>query len=536
MDRYIRKPFAAFFSGFYFRSWIRLSFCTTLIYLPFLINFIWGNHDWEWIRKTTPLLSGVFEGRFSQFILPNILFSGRILPVFSLLTALSIFSAAAVMLLKLWQLPQKNRLFLLAGLFLTGSPYTISWLYFSFLTLSILSWIGAVTLAFILLENRPHSNFPKLSFLSAVLLFTLALGGYPPIINTIGVIFFTLLLTRLCLWKMTVRSAVKQIFPHIVALFLSTIAVLLIQYCLKRHHLQADTYNTAGISFSELPDKLLLCAQTAFRQFFTVKTFISDSCKYFGLLLFLMATVNLWHILPKQLSSVIFFILSVAGMLFSCTLTLLAAQNISYVLNEPRIDFFGLPFIYAFSAAVLLNSAEKLPCNLTVAVLCTLIISNANTLSLASKIWIQGFKTEMNFTERVLKRLENTDGFSPQKQYFFIQGGTLDFRSRYADSRQNTDSYTLTAPFIPWHLPSKAYLFYYPYNFIRADFDVYWSYVDTEKVPLTLGMVHYLQNDISVWPEQSALYINPETVILTVSRDGKSRAQNWIRKNYPQNR
>lgn len=56
-----------------------------LCFSPLLINFIWGNHDWLPLIQDNPLLSGLIEGRFSQYILLNLLLDGKILPVLNIL-------------------------------------------------------------------------------------------------------------------------------------------------------------------------------------------------------------------------------------------------------------------------------------------------------------------------------------------------------------------------------------------------------------------------------------------------------------------
>ena len=209
-------------------------------------------------------------------------------------------------------------------------------------------------------------------------------------------------------------------------------------------------------------------------------------------------------------------------MLFATVATLLVARDINQVLYQPRIDFFGLPFIYAFSSAVLLASDDRLIRNITAFALSALIAGNINTTAAAAKIWSQGFKAEMSFAERILTRLEDTSGFSPYRKYAFVQGGTLDFRSRFlipGDSITAADGYTVTAPYIPWHLPSKAHLFYYPHNFVAADFDVYWSYVDPNQISLTPGLISYLQDKAAPWPDTAAVYTSPRTIVLTVSQD-----------------
>ena len=179
------------------------------------------------------------------------------------------------------------------------------------------------------------------------------------------------------------------------------------------------------------------------------RRFITASYKYIGLCLFLLAIFRLWHQLPKRPANIALFFLSVAGMLFATVATLLVARDINQVLYQPRIDFFGLPFIYAFSSAVLLASDDRLIRNITAFALSALIAGNINTTAAAAKIWSQGFKAEMSFAERILTRLEDTSGFSPYRKYAFVQGGTLDFRSRFlipGDSITAADGYTVTAP------------------------------------------------------------------------------------------
>lgn len=51
------------------------------VFSPLLVNFIRGNHDWLPLIHGNPLLSGLIEGRFSQYILLNLLLDGKILPV-----------------------------------------------------------------------------------------------------------------------------------------------------------------------------------------------------------------------------------------------------------------------------------------------------------------------------------------------------------------------------------------------------------------------------------------------------------------------
>ncbi|MBR1373269.1 glucosyltransferase domain-containing protein [bacterium] len=514
-----------------FRYWINSYLLVLLCFAPFLCMFTWGNHDWDWIRYGTPLLSGLFEGRFSQFILPTILFSGQILPLLSLATALALYTLAAIMLCRLWKIPQKQYFYLLLTISLTAAPYTLSWLYFAFLTLSNLFWPLVIIIAFTIVCN--HNLKLKLRLLLSIILLTLALGGYPPVINLMGILYLTLILNDLCLQRLTPKSLVRKYWPHLCAIVSAIILILITQYFLKKYGLQVATYNTAEITLSELPAKLLLSLKESLEQFVITTNFIDGPYKFINLFICLLGLVRLYALLPKKASTIILFSSLVIAILLASVTTTLLAQNTAYILHEPRIKFYTLPYITAFSAIVLWHSRHLLIRNLTSALLLYLIFSNYNTIAHAAKIWKNGFIAETNYMQRFLSRLEDLPNFTPQtKHYTFIQGGNLNLRARYTHERPiKTDSYTLSAPYIPWHLPSKAYTFYYPQNFISKDFDTYWHLPQKQQLPLTPEVAEYLLHNAMAWPHQQALYSANQLLILTLTPEGKGWAQQWLHKN-----
>ncbi len=513
-------------SGFALNIWGCLFAAAALTYAPFLFNFIWGNHDWGWVRANTPLWSGVFEGRFSQFFMQTLLFDGNILPVITLLAGLFFFTAAAVIILKLWQIPPKKSFFFLLGINLVASPYTLSWLYFAFITLSCLSWPLCVIGGYWLLASKPA----RTAIPAAALLFALALGGYPPVINLICVIFFTLVLNDLCLNALPTKKILCKYAFFAAALCLALAMFLLVQHFLKKQGLQYGTYNTAGISLNDISGKISLISAALLKQFTLTTSYISVFYKSTWLIITITALVALFIKAPKNAVSLALYFGAVAGLLCAPLLTAIAAQNTVYVLHEPRIDFFGLVYIYIYAAAVLLRSASRPIRNFTTLLLLALTFYNLHTAAYAAKVWQLGFKAETNLAERVINRIENTPAFAAKQKYTFVQGGTLDFRSRYylPDNPEKTDSYTQTAPYIPWHLPSKAYKFYYPEDFFTADFDIFWSFVDASKLRLTAELVNYLLYNAEPWPHANALFLDRNTIILTLTPEGKQQAQTWI--------
>lgn len=510
----------------YRQSWISLFLASVLAYTPFLFNFMWGNHDWQWVKEYTPLWSGVFEGRFSQFFLQTLLFGGNILPILTLLTGLFLFSAATVLICNLWHIPPKKYIYFLLGINLITSPYTLSWLYFAFITLSCLSWMLFIVGGYWLLNRIP----PKTAIPAATVLFALAFGGYPPVINLIFVIFFSLVLNDLCLNKLPLTTIISKYTNIASAIALAVIAFLLIQFSLKKYGLQYDTYNTAGIELSGYIEKIKTLTPALLLQFTVTTSFISAFYKYIWLIITLTGLMMLFIKTPKTAPALFTFFCALIGLLSAPLLTAFAAQNTLYVLYEPRIDFFGIVYIYIYATAVLIRTAPQVIKNGTLLLLLLLAVYNIHTTAYAAKVWQFGFKAETDFADRFISRIGSNPRFNSDQNYTFVQSGTLDFRSRYylPDNHTKPDSYTQTAPYIPWHLPSKAYKFYTPTDFFGTDFDIFWSFVPANKLSLTLELQDYLRYNAEPWPASNAVFLDENTIILTLSPEGKQQAQDWI--------
>ena len=298
--------------------------------------------------------------------------------------------------------------------------------------------------------------------------------------------------------------------------------------------MQHSTYNTAGISIQLLPQKLLETFIISLKQFIITTTFIAYQYKYFTLCLTLLALFCLYNLLPKTLPHITLFLLSLLGLLLSSVFTTLIAENTHYVTFEPRIEFFGILYIYALSIITLLKYSNTFLKNITILLTTILLIYNINTLSYASKIWNFGFKTETQLANRIINTIEEHEQFSQQNKYTFIQGGTLNIREKYYQykSLENIDSYTLSAPLIPWHLPSKTYKFYTSTDYFGADFDIYWSFVNPYEVNMSDNLAQYLNHKAKPWPNKDAIYLDDKTIILSLTQDGIWRGQNWFETHY----
>ncbi len=519
-------------SDFFNKNWLAVYLLSILAYLPFFFFFIWGNHDWEWIKIGTPFSSGNFEGRFSQFILPTALTLGQIIPILSLSLGLLFFSLTPIILSKIWDIPQNTKNIVLLGLILTTCPYTIAWLYFAFLILSCLSWPFFIASAFYLLQKYKSI----ISILISSIIFYLSLGGYPPVINMIGIILFSLLLNDICIKHLTLKSLIKKYIPFAISIIFALTFFFITLYFLKKYNLMQDTYNTASLKLEDLSQKLIFSIKVSIEQFLVSKTFISYIYKYIFLCISLIGIIELFIKTPKKFIHISLFILCLFGLLFSSILTTFIATNTAFVLYEPRVEFFGIIYIYLYFSSTILHLSNKLIKNLAYASIFFIIILNFQTISYAQKIWKQGFLAEANLSDRIIKRIENHPKFDINKKYTFLQGGVLNFRGRFHTplAHETLDSYFITAPYIPWHLPTKNYKLYYPTDVFGKDFDVYWSTIPPFAININTAKAQYIRHFAQPFPNNQSLYMDNDTIILTLTSNGQNLAKQWINRYYQQ--
>ena len=90
------------------------------------INYLWGHDDWWAINFQTNVNASFFNGRFGSYFLKSIFFQGQLLPVINNVFAFLGFTLGAISLLKYWELDNKVKYFVIAGLMFVCSPFTLS--------------------------------------------------------------------------------------------------------------------------------------------------------------------------------------------------------------------------------------------------------------------------------------------------------------------------------------------------------------------------------------------------------------------------
>ena len=132
-------------------------FCIcNILFLYYQITFFIGNHDWDWVKGTTQVLSwdtGLFEGRYAKFILNVCLYGGQILPILNNLTAFVLLSFGLVLLSKYWQIAKRSSQIIM-GTFIISSPYIWDWLYFPINIIGNFAAIPLVVGGLIWSENK----------------------------------------------------------------------------------------------------------------------------------------------------------------------------------------------------------------------------------------------------------------------------------------------------------------------------------------------------------------------------------------------
>ena len=567
-----------------------------LIFLFHGAHFMFGDHDWKYLKHGISLGAGLFEGRFSQFVPVTLLSRGEILPVINNALGFAGFALGVAMLTRYWRLPHTKTACVLFALFAALTPYVLSFMYFAFLVIPVLGWnmfvIGS------LLISEKEERFSLRRTVSAAVLTTLALGGYPPVINLIAVAFsvrllfaalfeipspaaatpgtplplslpavlktlcrrfrwtaFNLVLGaacyKLCLWALTLTGAVNASYYNLQttplaewgAKFLLVSRDALLQFSATLPFIPAAYKAAAGIVVLAGIAAALLRIFAPFRtnapaalsaaSGATVSASVADTAAAYkaaaGIVVLAGIAAALLRIFapfrtnaPAALSAAsgatvsasvadtaaansdapdmpysfsagakIFVIMLLAAVFYAPLVTLFISTSLAETEFSPRIDFFGLMYLYAAMFALTLKNAASAapvapaaapcaitrpaPCAITrpapcAAVFCkNLAVLGAaaaaaiavNCLFEAQKVWKLGFDAEMKLYRRAAARFMSSPDFSPGHRYIMVQGGSPAFRPRFYHTPYHYGSDDLLGiSYVPGMNPSVMWNYY----------------------------------------------------------------------------
>ncbi|MBP5698965.1 MAG: hypothetical protein J6W96_05515 [Alphaproteobacteria bacterium] len=317
------------------KLWFILLSTLSLVFAYYSLTFFWGNHDWDWIKGTTQVLNlntGMFEGRYSKFILNVALFGGQILPVINTLTAFALLALGGVFLVKYWQIKDFYAQIIVALLPLLA-PFILGWLYFPINILGNFSAVALVTGGLCLSEKKTIYK------IAAVICWLIALGVYPSVMEMIIICFCY----RYILKSATFSEIIKKAIPIFVALILFK---TLLWGLGKLEWIAEDYYNLKTVTLTELLKRFPQMVELAFSQLITTLPFLNINLKALELIAIILALItSICNIKTFALWVVAFF-----ATILSTWLTG-TPEETAYM---PRINFYGLNFFYAGSVAALL--------------------------------------------------------------------------------------------------------------------------------------------------------------------------------------
>ncbi len=509
----------------YRKSFWQLFGFINLAFLFHTINFMWGNRDWEAIRYAVNPEVAISEGRFSAFWLQELLFDGKILPVINNLWSFAGLSIAGVLLGVYWKLPQKTSAYVVTGLFFLITPYTLSWLYFAQNTLGNL-WLPALVLSALLLsEKRSKSlNATYLCNIISVLLFVIALGTYLPVLNFILVAILGKVFLQTVFSDIELKCGFKRNLQSFVNLTAGLMIYAFIIIVLKDTNVIHPSYNTVLAPLWSYPAKLPTLLLIMFTQFGTTMPFMDGIYKGGYLLMCLIGLFSLIILSPNAKASTRGLILIPLILIASKLTYMLSVPSTENPLHLARIDFYGLPMIYALSLAIILKLGGNYLKRIGYGLALLIIFMGFVRVSYAQKVWKFGWEAETKLAERIITRLEKLENFNINGHYKLLQIGNQSLREKYYLKRPNESA---SGELLGWSYyeagrSKDAYNFYYQADFLESDSDLKNAIKDNPTIK------EYLLNKARAWPAKESIYISGDYIVLVLEESELAKAQQII--------
>lgn len=497
-----------------------------LINLAFVfhsINFMFGDHDWTNLRGETPWNAASFEGRPTHFMLQAILFDGQILPLLTNILSFAALALSGVLLAYYWRLPLNTFNYVVFAVFVGTLPYTLVWLYYAKDTLANLS-LPLFCVGGLLASDFADRSKKPLYHLVAIALFFYAFSCYAAIINMIGV---CLLGSMMLSYSDKETSLLKIVQAKVFTVVDILIALLSFKLMLEVMRLGADNYNTQTIDLAYLPEKLADTCRAMIMQFVVELPFMELKYKILLLVMFLSGvTALIWK---SGLEKLLPQILGITAVLFASKFAYFIADERGQILAQmenfayvPRLDFYGLVYVYALGVAGLLmlpaGKIRKLGVIFIVAVIFMSFVRDMH----AQKVWKLGFDAEMKTHERIVSRIEQHPDFRPGVKYRLLQVGSLSLRSNFYYQREEEEISLdlLSTSFTPEFMSRIVYNFYYPQ-------DLFYNNASVRE--LSPAGIEFLQKYARPWPSLQSIYIDGDIIIVVLTDEGISKMFSKLR-------
>lgn len=530
-----------------------------LVFLYYQATFFIGNHDWDWVKGTTQVLrwdTGLFEGRYGKFILNAALFGGQVFPLLNTWLAFALLAAGTALLPAYWRLAVPSAR-LAAALLPALAPFILGWLYFPINILGNFAAVPLVVGGLMLAERAGYA-----ARTAAVVCFLLALGVYPSAMEMMFVCLAFRGILRLSGQKRELLpqqlsrpsvnlpqqsvpgSSSRQsasdlphhsapgplpclsplVLPLAVVIFSLILFKMLLALLATVGILYTGHYNVQTAAWPELFSRLLPTVELVLSQLWATLPFFPPALKICGLLLIItaagvsIARSGTRYPADKACSPVagarrpaaaLWQIALWLAVLAATVLSAFLAAMPEEVARMPRVNFYGLNFLYAGSAAVLL-SGSRWQRNVGLVLAGLFLLLSVRQDFYAQKVWQFGKTAEERLVERVSAKIESvrphTLPLTP------VLAGEQSLRPRYyAESYAYPAPYILNAPFVVRHIPSGMFNFY-------AVSPLF--YGGSQIFSLSPELRRFLENAASAWPAESSLFVDADYAVILLTPAG----------------
>lgn len=246
-------PVIAFFETY--RYWVK---CCAIVwgvlavtFFFYMMTFFLGNHDFRFVRYGMPLLFGVFEGRFSQFLPSYLLTEGQILPIVNALVGF-FFLAVEVVLLARWYGVKQNGLEVVGfGLLIVLNPYFLTQFYYVHSILSICLWHCLSVVGVILIYDGVNGRVWKT--LGGIACWVCCFGGYVASVELVAVILLGKMWLDILSGRKVACDLMKSYLKILGACGMALLIYVMFIMRLRENHLiDAEMYNVQMLSVGEI--------------------------------------------------------------------------------------------------------------------------------------------------------------------------------------------------------------------------------------------------------------------------------------------
>ncbi|MBO5038525.1 MAG: hypothetical protein J6C85_03605 [Alphaproteobacteria bacterium] len=486
-------------------------------------NFMFGDHDWNYVRSPNYWSEGAFEGRPLHFVLLSVLFGGHVVPILNNLVSFAALALSGLLLAKYWRIPQTLLNYTLFAIFSAVLPYTMVWLFYAKDTLINLSLPLIAVTALLIVDKAPTTKHPRSAHLLAVVLFYFAYASYAAVINFLGVCFLGHLLISYAYSKESLKNILRQNLPAIADMLIALVLFKLTLMVLPA----SDSYNTEVVPLAYMPQKFIETLKVMVAQFVTPLPFMEIKYKL------LLLVLTLWGFALSLKNGgagrALGLVVLAIAVLFASKLAFFIAEERGQILAEmenfafvPRLDFYGLAYIYALGLAlVLLTPYEKLK-KAGIVLACVIAFMSIVRDMYVQKVWKLGFDAEMKAHERIVTRLEERADFYPARKYRLLQIGSLSLRENFYKKAEGeaVSLDLLKTSFTPQFMSRIVYNFYYPE-------DVFYDNVPLSAI--STKAKQWIKGTARPWPAAESIMIDGDIVIIVLTQEALDKANRDLR-------